>query len=485
MPRILRFKHWLNESLPVSIAKEYAGMQRREEVENKLNELFTRLSQLPGSQKSKRGDRVYFEFEYDATKKQRLFKQKSPTQIEVEEELEKSGFTVIDYIKGIVKDSYNREVKIGTALAKIKRPDLVNKVNADEIRVSGRNNENILYIVFSKHPYDIASMTGGRGWKSCVDVVDKQTGFNWKHVEADIKSGSFISYVIKKKDFNINNPIARVVFKKLENESDNKNVFFYPDRMYGTASEEFVPFAKSIVDKVQDFTPGMYVLDKGVYGRGNKDVYVDDFSMKTGINIHSQGYQDAFSGKSKPMTKDVVLEIIKDLGIENYKINKDLSIDVEGKVDISGKKLNHIPLNFRNVTGNFICSKNQLISLDGSPKNVKGFSCSENNLKNLIGAPTTVSGNFSCYGNPLTSLEGSPEKISGTFMCFACGLKNLKGGPKVVGGTYECSQNDLTSFEGAPQEVGDVFVCQDNDPKLGKNEIDWIQTNIKASSFEL
>lgn len=485
MPKILSFKGWLNESLPVSIAKEYAGMQRREEVESKLNELFTRLSELPGAQKSKRGDRVYFEFNYDAAKKQRLANYKSPIQIEVEKELEKAGFTIIDYIKGIVKDSYNREVKIGTALKKIKRPDLVDKVNGDEIRVSRRNNEDVMYIVFSKHPYDIASMTGGRGWKSCVDVVDKKTGFNWEHVEADIKSGSFISYVIKKEDFNINNPAARVVFKKLQDKNNDKNVVFYPDRMYGTASEKFVPFAKSIVDKVQDFTPGTYILNKEVYGPKNKDVYVDDPSMRTGIDMHSQGYHDAFSGKSKPKTKDVVLEIIKDLGITNYTINEDLSIDVEGKVDLYSKNLIHIPLNFRNVTGNFICSKNQLISLDGSPKVVKGFNCSENNLKDLVGAPTTVTGNFSCYGNPLTSMDGAPQEIAGTFVCFACDLDNLKGGPKIVGGDYECSQNKLTSFEGAPKKVGGTFTCQENTPLLSKNEIDWLKTNIEASDFEL
>ncbi|MCK9471932.1 MAG: hypothetical protein M0Q88_09295 [Bacilli bacterium] len=76
--------------------------------------------------------------------------------------------------------------------------------------------------------------------------------------------------------------------------------------------------------------------------------------------------------------------ICKKYNIKNYTINEDGSIDVEGDVDLSGKKLKVLPLKFRKVSGNFDCSNNKLVSLDGAPKRVSGiFWCYSNNLKNI------------------------------------------------------------------------------------------------------
>jgi hypothetical protein len=45
--------------------------------------------------------------------------------------------------------------------------------------------------------------------------------------------------------------------------------------------------------------------------------------------------------------------ICKKYGIENWTINSDGSIDVDGNVNLSEKGLDKIPLKFRNVTSNF------------------------------------------------------------------------------------------------------------------------------------
>ena len=63
-----------------------------------------------------------------------------------------------------------------------------------------------------------------------------------------------------------------------------------------------------------------------------------------------------------------------------YTINDDDgSIDVEGNVDLRGKKLTKIPFNFGKVSGNFSCHNNQLTTLEGAPNNVGGdFYCCDN-----------------------------------------------------------------------------------------------------------
>ena len=64
--------------------------------------------------------------------------------------------------------------------------------------------------------------------------------------------------------------------------------------------------------------------------------------------------------------------ICKEYDIENYKINSDGSIDVDGDVDIENMRLDRIPVNFNKVSGDFICYNNRLTNLLGAPKSVDG-----------------------------------------------------------------------------------------------------------------
>ena len=100
--------------------------------------------------------------------------------------------------------------------------------------------------------------------------------------------------------------------------------------------------------------------------------------------------------------------------IQNYTINPDESIDVDGDVNLSSRGLKRIPLKFRNVRGYFYCNYNQLTSLEGCPQSVGGaFSCSGNQLTSLEGCPQIVGGAFYCYSNKLTDFNGFPEYWTG------------------------------------------------------------------------
>ena len=94
-------------------------------------------------------------------------------------------------------------------------------------------------------------------------------------------------------------------------------------------------------------------------------------------------------------------KICQEHGIENYTVNTDGTIDVDGDVSLSYKKLTKLPVKFRNVSGRFSCNNNKLTTLVGAPLSVDGdFDCRSNKLKTLEGAPKSVGGGFYCPHNP-------------------------------------------------------------------------------------
>jgi len=152
----------------------------------------------------------------------------------------------------------------------------------------------------------------------------------------------------------------------------------------------------------------------------------------------------------------------KKYSIENYTINSDSSIDVDGSVNLSYKKLTELPLKFGKVSGYFSCSGNQLTLLEGSPKSVDSFDCQNNKLTTLEGCPQSVGGFFACNNNQLTTLEGCPQSVGDHFNCQNNKLTILKGGPQSVGSYFNCMNNKLTTLEGSPQSVRGYFNFQEN-----------------------
>ena len=109
-----------------------------------------------------------------------------------------------------------------------------------------------------------------------------------------------------------------------------------------------------------------------------------------------------------------VAKICRKYRIENWSINSEGLVDVNGDVWLTGEYLAKLPLNFGYVSGDFSCGENELTSLQGSPKFVGGgFDCSYNQLTNLEGGPQSVGGNFWCFENDLYSLRFAPEEVEG------------------------------------------------------------------------
>ena len=148
-------------------------------------------------------------------------------------------------------------------------------------------------------------------------------------------------------------------------------------------------------------------------------------------------------------SKTDIDSICSEYGINDYTINPDGSIDVDGSVTLLKKKLMRssdlltiIPLKFGKVTRDFNCYNNKLTSLEGSPKK--------------------VGGDFDCHNNKLTSLVGCPEVIGYNFYCSRNELKSLVGFPEIIGGDFYCRDNQITDFNGVPEFFEGLFYCEGN-----------------------
>ena len=145
----------------------------------------------------------------------------------------------------------------------------------------------------------------------------------------------------------------------------------------------------------------------------------------------------------------------------NYTINLDLTIDVDGNVNLHNYPDKELPdyIQFNIVKKTFDISFSNIISLRGCPKECKEFNCDCcENLTSLEGAPKECEFFYCNNCENLTSLEGAPTKCP-IFDCQRCNsLASLKGSPKECE-LFNCSYCEkLTSLKGAPKKC-EEFKC--------------------------
>jgi len=145
-------------------------------------------------------------------------------------------------------------------------------------------------------------------------------------------------------------------------------------------------------------------------------------------------------------TEQEIIDLCSEYKISNYQIRNDGSIDVDGNVDLFKGlgDLEKLPLTFNEVRGYFSCRCNNLTTLQGCPKEVRGhfdcfFDCGSNKLTSLEYSPKIVESYFYCGDNIyITSLEGLENTYIGDQLSvWGCGnLYSLKGFPKKVRDFY-------------------------------------------------
>ena len=140
----------------------------------------------------------------------------------------------------------------------------------------GTSKENKEYaIIIGKHPVDIAGMSSGRGWVSCMtlpgDPKSPKGGGNQKYVACDVKYGTLIAYLVNKTDQNINRPIGRLLIKPYYHKVKNTVIYIPEIESYGTVPVTFYSTIEDLFDKVNSKA----TLDRGVYKLAKK-LYPDD-----------------------------------------------------------------------------------------------------------------------------------------------------------------------------------------------------------------
>jgi len=293
----------VHEALELTIAKDYAEHIRRPETEKVINDLMSKLKQQGTytGKESKRAERIYFNYEKEDTAKPEDFKSETFDGLELTlynnqdliKELFGKTFQINngkDYLDGLATDSRGQKVGIGKMLNMVsdklkkrggeeslriaQRFDYAKRAfQEDEARntaISGKNKKR--YIVISKANYDIAGMTSGRSWNSCMSLT---SGNGQKYVHCDIKEGTLIAYLINENDTNIQRPIARVLIKPFISTTNYKDyIYVVEEREYGTAPG----FVETVQDMFRDAQPdkeGRYKLNRKLYNdSGDNEIRV-------------------------------------------------------------------------------------------------------------------------------------------------------------------------------------------------------------------
>jgi hypothetical protein len=156
---------------------------------------------------------------------------------------------------------------------------------------------------------------------------------------------------------------------------------------------------------------------------------------------------------NKAETKEQIEEFLEKSSIFNYKINDDLSVDVIQNVNIIWENIKLIPIKFKSIQGKVILSGNKLQSLEGLPEEIFGT--------------------LDISNNQLRTLKGCPRIIHGDFDVSDCFLKSLEFGPEKVFGDYIAERNELINIEDLAKEIdGDLIIKeQKSNKKFSKSSI--------------
>ncbi len=204
----------------------------------------------------------------------------SETRTNVNIYLSVRGYKITDYVKGYATDAAGKQqFRIGKLL---KDTEYYQAFSEDSSRTLGN-----LMVVISKRPEDIARMSTGRAWGSCMG----SGGFNFKYVPKDIEKGTMIAYMISEKDPDIVNPLARILIKpfvekksavgtltavamRFFNVHRPQQSIYVPDKTYGIHNEAFTAAVHKFVEgKLNHNKNGKFVLPAGLYADGVGPAY--------------------------------------------------------------------------------------------------------------------------------------------------------------------------------------------------------------------
>ena len=221
-------------------------------------------------------------------------------------ELSEKGYQITDYRKGYCSKG-NRSLRIGKVLNSLKQNsinELQNKyqnINQEQDPIKYNifknqlqqelENTNKYYeelietfinstyrthkskqdsgfmIVISQNPHDVAQMSTGRQWTSCMDLGGGGSvpGSHHEDVFCEVQNGGLVAYLIRSDDTEIEDPLARIHIRRFGNRS-GKSMAIPEKSVYGNEIKGFQEAVQSWLNEKQgDIAPGPYRRMGGEY----------------------------------------------------------------------------------------------------------------------------------------------------------------------------------------------------------------------------
>jgi hypothetical protein len=234
----------------------------RKHVKNWDRERFADLFQDPKFKTDRNAFRVYLPL--TASKKQVV-----NVPQEIQAALADKGYEVQDYKAGLAKEKDGKRVmKIGKLL-----PPALQQTFAND---KSRQAQDEYVVVISRHPYDVAGMSTNRGWTSCMNL---KNGLGNQFVDADIKQGTVVAYLVKTTDLDIKSAVGRIAIKPFIETVTEKIVFGAENRVYGTNAPGFKQTVKAWVD----YTNSKIVTDDMILAQVAPGLYTDSTATEKPI----------------------------------------------------------------------------------------------------------------------------------------------------------------------------------------------------------
>ena len=485
----------IKEALPLEKAREYVSMERNPSIEQQQDAVLSALAALPDTKSSRRLDRIGIpyeskEFSIDISGLSDEYSRFWYEMRDIVNRVDRidgkpEGSSRMpgweDMLAGTVADEYGRKTKVSkwiTGLVtkieiqyKLKeiekyikkdekgretllgeRPmedvrrqmkdkavteinkliDYYNKI--PEVKLYRENKVKSFYIVFSKHRYDVAGMSTGRGWTSCMNLY---TGINSHYVQHDVKAGTLVAYLVRNDDLNIKNPVARVAIKPFVSLEDPSNVLYQSEqRVYGTPPIGFLDEINRLLGAVQTNKQGIFKL---------KDTLYCDTGLDTVTRWSDPKIQEKISAMIKDRRLATTTDEVKYIlyhyvqGGSNLleKIKSEGSFEESDKLYVSAPNLNiaykiempYSPIAFKQVN---------TFNITPQPETFDNF-------------PQTVNTLILRHMN-IDSFEALSTNITKLLDLKQCSIKSFKG---LASGPTQININDgnIRSFAGLPQTV--------------------------------
>ena len=490
----------IKEALPLDKAREYVSMERNPSIEQQQDSVLNALAALPDTKSSRRMDRIGVpyeskEFSIDISS---LSDEYTSFWYEMRDMVmqadridgKQEGSTRMpdweDLLAGTVEDEYGRKTKVSkwitSLITKIKiqyrlkelekyletdergletlmgvRPmedvrkqlkddalkhinNLINKYNEiPEIKLYRENKVKSFYIVFSKHRYDVAGMSTGRGWTSCMNLY---SGINAHYVQHDVKAGTLVAYLVRNDDLNIKNPVARVAIKPFVSLEDPSNVLYQAEqKVYGTPPIGFLDEINRLLAAVQTNKQGIFKLKDTLYCDTGQDTVTRWSDPKIQEKISAM-IQERRLATTTDEVKYILYHYVQGGSNLLEKIKSEMMFQESDKLYVSAPDLNIIykvdipysPIAFKQVNTFDIAPQPE--SFENFPRIAKTLV-----LRHMY----------------IDSFEGLSTNITGLLELKNCRIESFKGLP--AGPSQITIQNsDVRSFAGLPQTVNIVYL---------------------------